>query len=107
MFFGVAHNPTELNFQGPDHGPQYRSAIFFADADQERIAKAYVAQLDKAAVFGKPIVTQIVPLTTFYKAEAYHQDYARLHPYEPYIMIHDAPKVRNLKKDFPGLYIEK
>ena len=107
VFFAVAHDPTQLNYQGPDHGTQYRSAIFFADADQERIAKAYVAQLDKAGVFPTEIVTKIVPLTAFYKAEDYHQDYATLHPYEPYIMINDAPKVKNLKKDLPALYVEK
>jgi peptide-methionine (S)-S-oxide reductase len=104
VFFSVAHDPTELNRQGPDEGTQYRSAIFFATPDQKRIAQAYVAQLDSAKVFHDRIVTQIVPLTAFYPAEAYHQDYARRHPESPYIVFNDAPKVANLKKVFPTLY---
>ncbi|MDQ6827375.1 MAG: peptide-methionine (S)-S-oxide reductase MsrA [Gemmatimonadota bacterium] len=104
VFFSVAHDPTELNYQGPDHGTQYRSAIFYASDDQKKIAQAYIDQLTKANTFKQPIVTQIVPLKGFYNAEAYHQDYATQHPYQPYIMINDAPKVVNLKKQLPDLY---
>ena len=104
IFFSVAHDPTQLNRQGPDHGTQYRSAIFYTSEEQKRVAEAYVDQLTKAKTFSRPIVTQIVPLKTFYEAEAYHQDYARLHPNEPYIMINDAPKVEHLKQQFPELY---
>lgn len=104
VFFSVAHDPTELNRQGPDTGTQYRSVIFFETPDQERIAKAYVAQLTEAKTFSSPIVTQIVPYQAFYRAEDYHQDYFVQHPDNPYIMINDAPKVSNLKKQFPELY---
>jgi len=104
VFFSVAHDPTELNHQGPDDGTQYRSVVFFTDADQKRVTEAYVHQLDQAKVFHHPIVTQIVPLQAFYPAEGYHQNYARLHPDNPYIAINDAPKVAHLKKLFPGLY---
>jgi peptide-methionine (S)-S-oxide reductase len=107
VFFSVAHDPTELNRQGPDDGRQYRSAIFFADAEQERIARAYIAQIDEAKVFNRRLATEVVPLTKFYAAEAYHQDYATNHPGDPYIMINDAPKVRSLKKVFQDLYVEK
>ncbi|HWN09311.1 MAG TPA: peptide-methionine (S)-S-oxide reductase MsrA [Pyrinomonadaceae bacterium] len=107
VFFSVAHDPTELNRQGPDTGPQYRSAIFYANEDQKRIANAYIAQLDKAKVFGKKIVTQVVPLDAFHDAEAYHQDYLVNHPDQPYIVINDLPKVENLKKHHPALYKEK
>ncbi len=107
IFFSVAHDPTELNRQGPDSGTQYRSVIFYANNDQKRIAEAYIAQLDAAKVFRRPIVTQVVPLTAFYPAEAYHQDYAARHPGNPYIMFNDAPKVAHLRKEFPGLYKEK
>ena len=107
VFFAVAHNPTELNFQGPDHGTQYRSVIFYGDADQKRVAQAYVTQLDDAHVFAAPIVTEIVPLTAFYAAEDYHQNYATLHPNDPYIVFNDAPKVANLKKALPALYTGK
>jgi peptide-methionine (S)-S-oxide reductase len=93
-----------LNRQGPDSGSQYRSAIFYADEEQQRIATAYIAQLDKAHVLGQPIVTQVVPLHGFYPAESYHQDYATNHPHQPYIMIYDAPKVTNLRKLFPEIY---
>ena len=86
VFFSVAHDPTQLNRQGPDRGPQYRSAIFASDADQARVARAYIAQLSKARAFPKPIVTEVAPLEKFYVAEDYHQDYARLHPNEPYIV---------------------
>jgi peptide-methionine (S)-S-oxide reductase len=104
VFFSVAHDPTELNRQGPDEGTQYRSAIFFETPDQERIAKAYVDQLTQAKSFSHPIVTQIVPFKAFYRAEDYHQDFALHNPGNMYIMINDAPKVSNLKKQFPDLY---
>jgi peptide-methionine (S)-S-oxide reductase len=107
IFFSVAHNPTQLNRQGPDTGTQYRSAIFTTNADQKRIADAYIAQLGSAGAFKAPIVTQVGALTGFYPAEAYHQDYATLHPYQPYIAINDLPKVENLKRMFPDFYREK
>ena len=107
VFFSVAHDPTELNRQGPDEGTQYRSAIFYTNDEQKRIAEAYIAQLDQAHVFRHRIVTQVAPLQRFYGAEAYHQDYAALHPYAPYIVINDAPKVANLKKEFPEMYTGK
>ncbi len=105
VFFSVAHDPTELNRQGPDTGTQYRSIIFFANADQQRIAQAYVQQLDQAKVFSHPIVTQIVPMKAFYRAEAYHQNYATEHPENPYIAMFDLPKVKNLQQQFPSLYV--
>lgn len=104
VFFSVAHDPTEWNRQGPDDGTQYRSVVFYGSDEQKKIAEAYVAQLGQARAFAKPIVTQIVPLKAFYPAEAYHQDYAALHPNSMYIMYNDAPKVTNLKKVFPDLY---
>jgi peptide-methionine (S)-S-oxide reductase len=104
IFFSVAHDPTQLNRQGPDVGPQYRSAIFFASAEQQRIAQAYVEQLNKAKVFGKPVVTAIQQLDVFYPAEAYHQDYAAHHPNDLYIVINDAPKIEHLRAQFPQLY---
>lgn len=104
IFFSVAHNPTELNRQGPDTGTQYRSAIFYTDEEQKRAAQSYIAQLNQAKVFKRPIVTQVVALDTYYTAEAYHQDYLVNHPNEPYIVIHDQPKVANLRKQFPDLY---
>ncbi len=104
VFFSVAHNPTELNRQGPDHGTQYRSAIFYSGADQKRVADAYIAQLQAAKVFPGPIVTQVAPLVAFYPAEDYHQNYLKLHPLQPYIVINDAPKVAALKTIFPALY---
>jgi peptide-methionine (S)-S-oxide reductase len=107
VFFAVAHDPTQLNRQGPDTGTQYRSAIFYSNEEQKRIAQAYVAQLDQAKVFGRSIVTQITPLDAFYKAEDYHQDYATLHPDEPYIAINDLPKVENLRKQLPDLYVQR
>lgn len=107
IFFSVAHDPTELNRQGPDSGTQYRSAIWVANADEDRVAKAYIAQLDQAHVFSSPIVTVVASLPGFYEAEDYHQDYARLHPNDLYIVINDAPKVVNLKREFPDLYVEK
>ena len=105
VFFSVAHDPTELNRQGPDAGTQYRSAIFFANQDQQRIAQAYVDQLNQAKLFSHPIITQIAPLKNFYPAEAYHQDYAAHHPDNPYIAMFDLPKVKNLQKQFPNLYV--
>jgi len=105
VYFSVAHDPTELNRQGPDSGTQYRSAIFYRDDAQKAAATAYIAQLDAAKVFDKPIVTQVVPLKGFYVAEDYHQDYARLHPKDPYIVYNDAPKVVNLKSLYPTLYV--
>jgi len=105
VYFAVAHDPTELNRQGPDTGTQYRSEIFYSNAEQQRIAEAYVAQLNKAGVFKRPIVTQVVALKAFYEAEAYHQDYAQNHPDEPYIAINDLPKVAELRKQLPELYV--
>jgi peptide-methionine (S)-S-oxide reductase len=104
IYFSVAHNPTELNRQGPDAGTQYRSAIFYADDAQKRIANAYIAELDKAHVFPRPIVTQLEPLHGFYPAEDYHQDFAVLHPSYPYIVVNDLPKVDNLKRLFADVY---
>jgi peptide-methionine (S)-S-oxide reductase len=107
VFFSVALDPTELNRQGPDEGTQYRSVIFYSNDEQKRIAEAYIVQLDQAKVFARPIVTQVVPLQAFYAAEAYHQNYAALHPDQPYIMFNDAPKVEHLKQEFPDLYTGK
>ena len=107
VFFAVAHNPTELNRQGPDIGTHYRSAIFYANEEQQRIAEAYIAQINKAKVLKRPIVTKVVALNAFYEAEAYHQDYAKHHPDQPYIVIHDLPKVANLRKQIPELYIQR
>jgi peptide-methionine (S)-S-oxide reductase len=104
IYFSVAHNPTELNFQGPDYGTQYRSSIFYSDGQQKKIAQAYIAQLDSAKIYSQPIVTQVVPLQAFYPAEAYHQDYLKHHSYEPYIVMNDLPKLASLKKEFPSLY---
>ena len=104
VFFSVAHDPTQLNRQGPDVGPQYRSAIFFADEEQARVARAYIDQLTKAKVYPRPIVTQVVKLQGFYHAEEYHQNFAERNPTYPYIVYNDAPKVANLKKQFPELY---
>jgi len=104
VFFSVAHDPTQLNRQGPDTGTQYRSAIFFGTEEQKHIAEAYISQLGQAKSFPRPIVTQVVPLKAFYTAEAYHQNYAALHPDQPYIAINDAPKVEHLRKQFPNLY---
>jgi peptide-methionine (S)-S-oxide reductase len=105
IFFSVAHDPTELNRQGPDDGPQYRSAIFYNGEDQHRIAAAYVSQLQEAKVFRRKIVTEISPLKGFYEAEGYHQDYATRHPNDPYIVINDAPKVAHLKQVFPSFFV--
>jgi len=105
IFFSVVHDPTELNRQGPDVGPSYRSAIFYTNDEQMRIAKAYIAQLDAAKVFPKPIVTQLTPLKGFYPAEDYHQDYALKNPANPYIQICDLPKISALKQQFPELFV--
>jgi len=108
IYFSVAHNPTELNYQGPDHGTQYRSEIFPQDAEQAKVARDYIAQLDAAHVFKQPIVTKTGTMrAAFYPAEGYHQDYAVNHPYQPYIVYNDAPKVENLKKLFPDVWREK
>ena len=97
----------QLNRQGPDQGTQYRSSIFYGNDEQKRIAEAYIAQLDQAKVFSRPIVTQVVPLQAFYPAEAYHQNYAALHPNQPYIVYNDAPKVEHLRQEFPDMYTGK
>jgi peptide-methionine (S)-S-oxide reductase len=104
VFFSIAHDPTQWNRQGPDTGSQYRSAIFYTSADQRRIAQAYIAQLDAAKVYSRPIVTKIEPFKGFYPAEGYHQDYLRNNPDNPYIVYNDLPKLENLKKGFPNLY---
>jgi len=108
IFFSVAHNPTELDRQGPDHGPQYRTEIFPQNEEQAAVAKAYVAQLDAAKAFKGKIVTKTGTMkAAFYPAEAYHQDYATLHPNNPYIVFNDAPKVENLKRMFPDAFRDK
>jgi peptide-methionine (S)-S-oxide reductase len=107
IYFSVAHDPTQLNRQGPDSGTQYRSAIFTTSEDQKKVADAYIAQLNAAKVYGKPIVTKVTALQGFFPAEAYHQDYLTLHPNQPYIAYNDLPKVENLKKLFADNYIEK
>jgi peptide-methionine (S)-S-oxide reductase len=107
VFFSVAHDPTQLNRQGPDTGSQYRSVIFYDNNEQKRMAEAYIAQLMQAKVFPRPIVTQVVPLKAFYPAEAYHQDYAARHPDNLYIVYNDAPKLAHLRQQFPGLYTGK
>ena len=104
VFFSVAHDPTELNRQGPDEGTQYRSAIFYTTPEQLKLTQDYISQLDAAHAFKHRIVTQVASLKAFYPAEAYHQNYATLHPDSMYIRFNDAPKVENLKKDFPQLY---
>jgi len=107
VYFSVAHNPTQLNYQGPDRGTQYRSAIFVAGGEQEKIAGTYIAELDKAKLFSGPIVTTLEPLEAFYPAEDYHQDFLFLNPDYPYIVYNDLPKVANLKQLFPALYSVK
>ena len=107
VFFSVAHDPTELNRQGPDEGTQYRSVIFYGSDQQKKIAEGYIAQLEQAGVYRHKIVTQVVGLQAFYAAEGYHQNYATIHPNDPYIMFNDAPKVANLKKEFPELWSGK
>jgi len=107
IYFSVAHNPTELNRQGPDSGTQYRSAIFYADDTQRHIAESYIAQLDKAKAFPQPIVTRVDPLKGFYEAEGYHQDFYLKNPTYPYIVINDLPKIRGLKALYPGYYADR
>jgi peptide-methionine (S)-S-oxide reductase len=104
VFFSVAHDPTELNRQGPDSGSQYRSVIFYADEQQKEVAQSYIDQLNKANAFPTNIVTQVVPLVRFYPAEEHHQNFLALHPDYPYIVYNDMPKLDNLKKEFPALY---
>ena len=104
VFFSVAHDPTQWNRQGPDSGSQYRSAIFYTSEEQKRIAQAYIAQLDAAKVYSRPIVTKVEPFQAFYPAEGYHQDYLKSNPDNPYIVYNDLPKLENLKKSFPSLY---
>jgi peptide-methionine (S)-S-oxide reductase len=106
IFFSVAHDPTELNRQGPDVGTSYRSAIFYANDEQKRLATAYIRQLDAAHIFPRPIVTKVVPLKGFYRAEDYHQDYALHNPDNPYILICDRPKIAALKEQFPDLFVD-
>ena len=107
IYFSVAHDPTTLNRQGPDSGTQYRSAVFYQDDGQKQVTERYIAQLDAAKVFPARIVTQLTPLTVFYPAEAYHQDYATLNPHSPYIATFDLPKIANLKTMMPQLYRDK
>ena len=107
IFFSVAHDPTQLNRQGPDTGTQYRSAIFYRTPDQKQVAERYIAQLDAAKLYPAKIVTQVAPLKEFYAAESYHQDYATLHPDQPYIAYNDLPKIANLKAVMPQVYREK
>lgn len=104
VFFAVAHDPTTLNRQGPDEGTQYRSTIFFANADQQRVAQAAIGQLTKDKAYRRPIITQVVPLRAFYPAEDYHQDYLAHHLTQPYIVYNDLPKVEHLKAEYPDLY---
>jgi peptide-methionine (S)-S-oxide reductase len=106
IFFSVAHDPTQLNRQGPDVGTSYRSAIFYSDAEQKKIADAYIAQLDAAKVFPRKIVTQVTPLKGFYRAEDYHQDYALKNPGNPYIQVCDLPKIAALEQEFPDLFVD-
>ncbi len=104
VYFSVAHDPTQLNRQGPDSGTQYRSAIFFANDGQKRVAQAYIEQLNQAQTSRKPIVTQLVPLNSFYAAEEYHQQFIARNPVHPYVVVHDLPKLNQLRKQFPGMY---
>ncbi len=104
IYFSVGHNPTQLNYQGPDSGTQYRSEIFYASQEQKGVAEAYIAQLNAAHLFSGPVVTKVEALPAFYPAETYHQDFAVLHPTYPYIVYNDLPKVENLKRLFPDLY---
>jgi peptide-methionine (S)-S-oxide reductase len=107
VFFSVAHDPTQLNRQVPDRGTQYRSAIFYMNEAQHQATQAYIAQLQKGGAVRKPIVTQVAPLNAFYTAENYHQDYATIHPHEPYIMYNDAPKIADLKARYASLWSDK
>ena len=106
IYFSVAHDPTQLNRQGPDMGTSYRSAIFYTTDDQKRLALAYIAQLDQEKIFGQRIVTEVTPLKAFYRAEDYHQDYAYYNPDNPYIQVCDRPKIDALKQQFPELFVE-
>jgi peptide-methionine (S)-S-oxide reductase len=103
VFFEVAHDPTQLNRQGPDYGPQYRSAVFYSNAEQKRVAEAYIKQLEQAKVYKKPIVTEVVELKAFYPAEEHHQNFCQRNPTNPYVMFNAAPKVQKTQKEFPGL----
>jgi peptide-methionine (S)-S-oxide reductase len=103
VYFAIAHNPTELNRQGPDYGTQYRSAIFYMNDEQKKVAEAYIQQLDNAGIYSHKIVTQVVPFTGFYPAEAYHQHYLENHPDQPYIVYNDLPKLQALKKQYPEM----
>jgi peptide-methionine (S)-S-oxide reductase len=107
VFFSVAHDPTELNRQGPDTGTQYRSEIFFANESQQKIALAYIAQLEQAHVFRHPIATRVDPLKGFYPAEGYHQDFLVRNPRYPYIVYNDLPKIANLKRELPQIYVDQ
>ena len=107
VFFSVAHDPTQLNHQGPDSGTQYRSAIFYTTPEQQRITQAYIEQLNQAKAFSRRIVTQVTALSAFYPAEDYHQDYLDSHTSEPYIVFNDLPKLASLREQFPALYKEK
>lgn len=107
IYFSVAHDPTQLNHQGPDEGSQYRSAIFYKNDNQKSVAESYISQLNQGHYFSKPIVTQLNPLKAFYPAETDHQDYATLHPDNRYIAYYDLPKINNLRKLFPTLYMEQ
>lgn len=104
VFFSVAHDPTQLNRQGPDVGSQYRSAVFYTDREQQKATQAYIEQLSKSKHFSRPIVTQLAALQAFYPAETYHQNYLALHPDQPYIVLHDLPKLEQLRQQFPALY---
>ncbi|WP_189941553.1 peptide-methionine (S)-S-oxide reductase MsrA [Sulfuriferula thiophila] len=104
IYFSVAHNPTELNYQGPDHGTQYRSAIFYSNDAQRQVAQAYIKQLQSMKLYPAPIVTQVAALAAFYPAEDYHQNYLALHPDQPYIVANDLPKLEHLRQEFPGVY---
>jgi peptide-methionine (S)-S-oxide reductase len=106
IYFSVAHDPTQLNRQGPDVGTSYRSAIFYTNEEQQRVAQAYIAQLDQQKLFPKPIVTEVTPLKAFYRAEDYHQDYAYYNPDNPYIQVCDRPKIDALRQQFPDLFLE-
>jgi len=107
IFFSVAHDPTQLNRQGPDVGRHYRSAIFYADEEQKKTAAAYIEAIDRSKALPKPVVTEVVPLVKFFAAEGYHQDYMKKNPTQPYIVAHDRPKLEDLKKRFPEFYVQK
>jgi peptide-methionine (S)-S-oxide reductase len=107
VFFNVAHDPTQLNYQGPDKGPQYRSVVFYANDEQKRIVHRYIEELNAEGVFAKPIVTQVVPLEAFYPAEEYHQDFMRRNPRHPYIVYWDVPKIAHLEEAYPELLAER